>query len=113
MATKTKEETVKVELVEKAKVNPDEGKFPKWNEVDNRPKKRYKFDHLQQPGTEFECSPGVTVIKNNGRRGTHYEKYKIMDGEEVELPIDMVQSWQKLTYFEEGRKRPRFSFIEV
>lgn len=113
MATKTKDETLKVELVEQPKRNPHEGKFPKWNEVDSRPKRRYRFSNLQQPGTELEASTGITVIKNTGRLGTHYEHYKIQDDEEVELPIDIVEKWKGLTYFEDGRKRPRFSFVEV
>lgn len=104
---------IKVEILEKEKPNPNEGKFPKWNEVDQRPKKRYVFSYLQQPGSVHEATPGVTVIKNNGKTGTHYEKYRIEDGEEVELPVDIVERWRPLTYFHEGKPRPRFSFVEV
>lgn len=113
MLEEPKQEVLSVKLVQEEKRNPNLDKYPLERDLDKRPKRRYKFSHLQQPGTEFECTPGVTVVKNNGKLGTVHEKYKIMDGDELDLPVDIVERWRSLMYLEEGRKRPRFHFEEV
>lgn len=106
-------EPLEVKIVHEQRKNPHHGKFPYWNEVDKRPKKRFVFSNLQQPGCVLEATPGITIIKNDGTLGNHHETYKIEDGEEVELPLDIVERWKKLTYLEDGRQRPRFSFDEA
>lgn len=92
---------------------PDEKRFPREKDLNSRPKKRYRFVHNQQPGTDLEAQPGVTVIKSNGQLGTVHEKYHLEDGKEYDLPVDIVDRWKKLTYDENGTKRVRFVFEEV
>lgn len=88
--------------------NPHEGKFPYESEVPNLPKKKIKFNYLQQPGSTLEFTKGRTVIKNTGRLGTVYEDYEIKDGEFVELTQDVIDHLNSLVYPEAGQMKPRF-----
>lgn len=106
-------EPVPVKVVREAPPpNPDYGKFPV--EGDPLPTKKYTFTYNQQPGTPLEFTKGITVLcKGTGRRKTQHLKYKIEDGEEIELPEEVANFLMKLTYFEEGRSRPRCSLVPV
>lgn len=105
-------EPVPVKIVPTRMVNPDVGTIP--FEGDPLPTKRYKFVYNQQPGTDMEFTRGITVLnKGTQKRKNHYLKYKLMDGEEVELPVQVAEFMMGLTYFDEGRSRPRCTLIPV
>jgi len=108
---KTEKEPLEVSLVRKPEKNPYEGKFPYWNEVDSVPKMKVKFHHVQQPNMLIEFTKGRTVIKANGRLGTIHERYKIDDGEVLELPNDVVEHLNSLVYPEGGQMKPRFMLV--
>lgn len=108
MAKTSDKQPLEVQLVPTAKPNPYEGKFPRWNELDTVEKMRVKFNYVQQPGMKLEFSKGRTVIKNNGRLGTHFEKYEMDDGDVLELPTDVVEHLNSLVYPEAGQMKPRF-----
>lgn len=105
-------EPVPVKVVRPIAPNPDIGKFP-WAD-EELPTRRYQFVYNQQPGTPIEFTQGITVLsRQTGKRQTKHLKYKIEDGDEVELPEEVATHLMKLTYQEEGRVRPRCTLIPV
>lgn len=114
--TKTAVEEPKLPLEVKlvapdAPKNPYVGKFPRWDE--EVPKRLIKFSYLQQPGTNIEFDKGRTVIKADGRPGNVNEHYDLKDGEEYELPVDVIKHLNNLIYLDAGHKKPRCMCVEV
>ena len=102
---------IPVRVVSEARPNPYIGKFPSIDdEIETR---RYRFTYNQNPGMPVEFTKGRTVIKKNGLLGTVFEKYKFMDGEEYDIPVDVAKHLNKVVYFEAGQKRTRCSCVEV
>jgi hypothetical protein len=105
-------EPVPVKIVPEQRVNPDIGKFP--IEGQPRPTKKYRFTYNQQPGTPMEFTRGLTCLsKGTGRRKNEFFKYKIEDGDDVELPVEIAEFLMGLTYFEDGRSRPRCTLVPI
>ncbi len=103
---------IPVKVVPDERPNPYLGKYPMEGEP--LPKKRYRFTYNQQPGTPMEFTRGITVLsKGTGRPKTEFHKFKIEDGEEVELPVEIAEFLMGLNYFEDGRSRPRCTLAPV
>ena len=102
---------IPVQVMNPPAANPFEGKYPKEDEPIE--KRRYLFTYNQNPGTPMEFTKGRSVLKKNGMPGLVFEKFCLEDGQEYELPVDVVKDINKLMYHEEGMQRPRCSCVEV
>lgn len=109
--TKTRESQMMEEIP--LKTNPHEGEHPHVRDLAKIPKVKKKFHYIQEPGGVLEFTRGVTVVKNNGKLGTVYEKYKMTDGEEVEIPPYIATWLSSIFYPDKDQKRPRFLLTDV
>lgn len=103
---------IPVQVVQPRVENPWLGKFPM--EDDPIAKRKYRFTYNQSPGTPLEFTKGRTVLKKGtGRPGTIHEKYCLEDGRDYELPDDVAEHLNSLTYAEMGQIRPRCTCVPV
>lgn len=109
---KVSADPVPVRVVQEQRKNPDIGVIPFEGEA--RPSRKYRFTYNQQPGTPIEFTKGLLCLsRGTGRRKNEFIDYKIEDGEEVELPEEVAEHLMGLSYFEDGRSRPRCTLIPV
>ncbi len=102
---------IPVKVVNPPQESPWAGKYP---HIDDPIEKRiYHFTYNQNPGTPLEFTKGRSVLKRNGMPGTVHEDYCLEDDNDYELPTDVAKHLNSLIYYEEGRKRPRCTCVEV
>jgi len=102
---------IPVRVVPNEMSNPWAGKYPRWDEPIE--KRRYRFTYNQNPGTPLEFTKGRSILKANGTPGTVHESYVLEDDQEYDLPVDVAKHLNSLIYYEEGRRRPRCTCVEV
>jgi len=101
-----------VKIVKEQARNPWEGQHPYDDEP--VPMRRYRFQHNQQPGVDVEFTRGIIMINRaTGRRFNKMFKFKIEDGEEVDMPVEIAEAMMGKMYYEGKTPRPRFSLIPL